>query len=226
MIIILLSIIVIKKGYSQEVVIPGNSRYNDISGGRITDLPTKVVTSVDEVYWYEEPRMGQIYFPNGDSILNHNINIRLDIAGIEIYYGSEIKVLPLALIHSVSVGLNVFVTHKYFDAQYNIPKGFYKILVDGSYSLLAHMNYEIQQQNYNAQFDVGNTKAKVFKENNFFVIGGDFEVLDLTDTRKKIACKFFPDPQLSMAFLKENRVRMKNADDLVKWVTYENRIPR
>lgn len=213
-------------GYCQGVVIPGGSRYNDTSGGRITDLPIKVVSSIDEVYWNEEPQMGQICFPNGDSILNHKIKIRLDNLGIEIYDGNDIKVLPLGLIHSVSVDSNVLVTNKYFNTKYDLPSGFYQILAVGNYSLLMRLNYKVRQQNYNPQFDVGNTRAKAYLEVNYLIINTGFDVFDLTDSRKKNVCNFFEDPQLSMSYLKKNRMRLNKEEDLIKWVTHENNSSR
>ena len=221
-IIIFLSIIVINKGYAQEVVIPGNSRYNDTSGGQITDLPTKVISSINEVYWYEEPQMGHICFPNGDSILNQKINIRLDNAGIEIHKGGEIKILPLGLIHSVSIASNVLVTNKYFNAGYDLPTGFYRILNEGRYSLVMHLTYKVQQQNYNPQFDVGNTKAKAYRESKFLILMPDFTVIDISDKSKKAFCNIFEDPQRSRRFIKENKLRLNKEEDLIKLVRYEN----
>ena len=220
-----LSIIIVSDGKGQTTVIPGNSRYNDTSGGLIADLPTKIVSSVGEVYWFDKPQVGHICLPNKDSILHHKINIRLDIAGIEIYDGKDIKVLPLGLIHAVSVDSNDFVTHNYFDKRYELTKGFYKILVQRNYSLIVHLSYGVQQQNYNAQFDVGNTRAKAFKEINYLILSSDFRVLDLSESSKKKASKFFTDSQISLRFLKEYKVRFKNEQELVQWVKYENTIP-
>ena len=223
MTIIILSIIVINNSYSQDVVIPGNSRYNDTSGGRITDLPTKVVSSVNEVYWHDELQLGKIYFPNGDSILNQKINIRLDNAGIEIHKGGEIKVLPLGLIQAVSIASNVLVTNKYFNTRYDLPIGFYRILVEDNYSLVLHLTYKVQQQNYNPQFDVGNTKAKAYRESNFLILMPDFTVIDISDKSKKAVCNIFEDPQRSLRLIKENKLRLNKEEDLVKLVKYENR---
>lgn len=221
--IVLLSLIFINKGYSQEVVIPGNSRYNDTSGGRITDLPTKVISSINEVYWYEEIQMGHIYFPNGDSILNQKINIRLDNAGIEIHKGGEIKVLPLGLIHAVSIASSVLVTNKYFNTGYDLPFGFYRILDEGNYSLVMFLTYKVQLQNYNPQFDVGNTKARAYRESKFLILMPDFTMIDISDKSKKAVCNIFEDPQRSLRFIKENKLRLNKEEDLVKLVKYENR---
>ena len=108
----LLSIALLYDVRGQELIIAGSSRYNDTSGGLISNLPTKVNNSVGEVYWYAEPQVAKIQLLNNDSLTGYKINLRLDIVGVEIFEDNHVKVLPLALVTIITTDASVYVTHK------------------------------------------------------------------------------------------------------------------
>jgi hypothetical protein len=209
----------------QELIVTGSSRYNDTSGGQVSDLPTKLVTEVSSVYWYKESQPGKIYLLNNDSIINYRLNFRIDVPEVEIYLDEDIKILPIGLVQAIIMDTNKYVTQRYFEESSKLPQGFYEILVNGSYSLVKKLHFKIQTQDYSPQFDVGNTSARAIKTTKYYLINSENAVLDFSEAKKKIVLNFFDNPSRTKDFLKFEKVKFKKDRDLIKWIEYENSFP-
>ena len=209
----------------QEMIITGNSRYNDTSGGQVSDLPTKIVNEVGAVYWYNEPQSGNIYLLNNDSIVSYRLNFRMDVPEIEIYLNDEVKILPLSIVKTIKMDTIEYVTQRHFQESAKLPQGFYEILLNGSYSLVKRLHFKIQTQDYSPQFDVGNTSARAIKATKYYIINSENEVLDFTKAKKKNVLNFFVNPARTNDFLKLEKVKFKKDRDLIKWIEYENSFP-
>jgi len=218
-----LSVVLFFDVRGQELIVAGNSRYNDTSGGLISNLPTKLTNSVGEVYWFEEPLVAKVQLLNNDSITGYKINLRLDIASVEIFEGNQIKVLPLALVTTITTEASVLITHKSYPDYGNLPQGFYEVLVEGRYSLLKHLHYKIQDQNYNVQFDVGSPNASAIRVEKHYVLCPSHDVIDLTESSRKTVADLFPNPIHTKAFIKSEKIKLKKSDDLIRWIEHENR---
>jgi len=96
-----------------------------------------------------------------------------------------------------------------------------EVLVLGEYPLYKHVEIKIIKPTYNKVLDIGDRTTKI-KKKSVFYIKDDGKLIKLP-TKQKKARKAFSDSKPILSYLKENKIDLKDEEEVVKMMNYINR---
>ncbi|WP_224997617.1 hypothetical protein [Cesiribacter sp. SM1] len=172
---------------------------------------------------------GEIFMKTGVNIEGFPLRYDLVNQEIEIKAGSEIKVLPLSKVDSFSlIALNgknknyvsSITSHNYGNAPN--PGCYEKVASADSWSLYKNYTVVLEQPNYNIALNTGSKDAKTKVITTYYFSHED-QTIEVVNSVKKFNEKLPRDiHDATKAYIKENRIKMKNEEDLVKMLSFLN----
>lgn len=99
-------------------------------------------------------------------------------------------------------------------------KTFFEVLEEGEYALLVHHSAKKLKANYNAALDTGSKSETITQKEAYYVMKAD-KVFEIPQ-KKKAAEKFFSKYSKATKYLKNNKVKFKNKEDLQGLIRYLN----
>ncbi|GAA4426228.1 hypothetical protein GCM10023188_08060 [Pontibacter saemangeumensis] len=100
--------------------------------------------------------------------------------------------------------------------------GFLEVLVEGPVNLYRQVETSVLRANYNVALNAGVKKDRIVKKEAFFVRRAAEKELYEISNNKKDNFQFFDKQQQVEKFVKENNIKFKQQEDLVKLVSYYN----
>ncbi len=220
---------VVFNSFSQSGLTNG---YNFTTGSnnsvRFADMPPKKGETQGSYYYSEEWYKANITLTDDSKIENIEVKINLQDKNLELQVEGQVKVLSFYSVKNFvlkeTAGDVYFYNVSLFSENKNKEtSGFYKVLVDKKVKLMSIVYLELLPSNYNAAMDAGNNYDKYVKKEKYYVLVNQ-ELKQISKTKSSILKTFDNKSEQVNDYAKENSLKYKNTEDLVKIVEYYNSI--
>lgn len=189
----------------------------------VFDLRSK--DPINTTYWLDEWRGGEVETKGGGKLTGYMLKYDVVNHNIDLKYNDSVKVVPGSLLKGFTlydkgekrkfIDLNIYMKTKDFQL------GFFELIQEGNYSLLAKMETELLRANYVATHDAGRTKDTFIKKLAYFTLKNG-EVVRLPKKKKEAFIFFDKLKPGATQYMKANKLKTKNRSDLLKLFMYLN----
>lgn len=141
------------------------------------------------LYWNPEWAKGTVKLKNGGKVDAFPMRFDLMGQGLEIFLGSETKLLPGSMIEEFYLegplgGLHHFVNlSPYFGFQ-GFSDGFFEVMIEDDWTLLQKAEIEILKPNYVVALDAGNMNQSIIRKDVYYLFH-DGELVRIPKQKKK-----------------------------------------
>ncbi len=189
----------------------------------LMQAPKKEKKTVGSMYLNDRWRPGVISLYGDVSVKNYPFKIDLRSFNVDINTESEVKVLMFNRVKSFE-WFNNGVREKFISSkeiQGKAPKGFFKIIHEGDFSLYKYYKLNVISSNYNMALDVGTQNNRYDIDEFYFVCHN--EQLKKIKLNKRNILKLFKNKENEIKeYVKENNLRYKDEIDMGLIFDYYN----
>lgn len=172
------------------------------------------------MYLCEEWQPGTIQLKDGSVFKDRMIRYNIYNQQMEYATGSDTAAIgnPEDLVNLV-IGDKSFVFRK-FMCNNQIREGYLELLVKGDYELLLHrgIKYEYEETAEGA----GGPVTRYYQANRYFLSCRGEVAEELPDKKHEIIDVVAKDPKMLKKYVKENKCKLKNQDELVNFFVFVN----
>ncbi len=185
----LLLILTVFTGFAQRSD-PFTMRLQNLYSGEAIDVYDLRSQEVEgSLYWNEEWAKGTVKLKNGGKVDAFPMRFDLMGQGLEIFLGSETKLLPGSLIEefyldSGNEELHHFISPTSYFGYNGFVDGFFEVLVEGPWTLLLKSEIEVLKPNYVVALDAGSTNQTAIRQDMFYLFY-DGELIRIPKQKKK-----------------------------------------
>jgi len=180
------------------------------------------------VYWFDDWHQGAILLANGQKMDQYKVKYDIQSWMLEINTSEGVKILPGARVKEFylektegeekAARYHLINLREYFGQ--NIPsQGFYELLVDGAYPLVKNFELDILKPNYVPALDAGETQSKIVKKTRYYLIKNK-NLVELPSSPKKFAEIIRDIKPEAVEFMRKNKLKPKNEEDMIKIITF------
>ncbi len=214
-------------GYGQVVGnMPGKGLDIQTSpGGFVTQLPPAKHEAKGDVYLNSEWTLADITLVNAETTLSgYFARVDLSTNDLELKVKDQIKVLIAAKVQSfvlndVSQGRVKYVNGHDYTFDETKVDGFLRVIEDGEWKLFEKTSLKLVKANYVASLDAGVREDRLIKDKVYYLANGD-RLYEVRSSAKKFASQFGEKYDDLMKYIKENKLNLKQEDDLKKLMQF------
>lgn len=187
--------------------------------GYISELKPAPAATKGTAYLTKNWVQGKVVFRNGITL--HNANFRYNLQGnnLELKTDNSIKIAPLYLITTFSYEVNsrkqVYVYAELTNLKPLRLSGVVQRLYKNKLALYAYPYTVVQEPTYTPEFDTGSRSPKIIKKTKYYLVVSS-TISEVYSSFSKNKSLFEPHYKKLKAFIKTNKLNLKDSNDLIK----------
>lgn len=197
-------------------------------GGIIDELHLPPPATEGNIYLNDEWLPGSLMINGAQELTNQLIRYDIKHKHLEIKMAEEVKVCPLSLLESFSWFDKELKDSSHFVNINNIPNqtefydnGILQVLYEEKAALYRLYYLEFQESTYVQALDMGRRSNKIIKKSSSLLFSSG-KLYTLSNSMKNNKAAFGDDFKEVEKFAKDNKLKMKNDEDLVGIVRHYN----
>jgi len=153
---------------------PFTIRMQNLYSGEAIDVYDLRSQKVEgSLYWNEIWAKGTVKLKNGGKVDAFPMRFDLMGQGLEIFLGSETKLLPGSMIEEFYLegekgGLHHFISPTSYFGYDGFIDGFFEVLIEGPWTLLLKSEVEVLKPNYVVALDAGSSNQTAIRQDMFY----------------------------------------------------------
>ncbi|MEM6344662.1 MAG: hypothetical protein AAF927_12305 [Bacteroidota bacterium] len=214
----LLLTLIVFTGFAQRSD-PFTMRLQNLYSGEAIDVYDLRSQEVEgSLYWNEEWSKGTVKLKNGGKVDAFPMRFDLMGQGLEIFLGSETKLLPGSLIEEFYLEaegeeLHHFVSPTSYFGYDGFVDGFFEVLIEGPWTLLRKSEIELLKPNYVVALDAGSTSQTAIRQDMFYLFH-EGELIRIPKQKKKAIDALKPHIPTIGARVKVDKINFKQLASL------------
>lgn len=199
-------------------------------GASIQEKEASAPKTIGTIYMDDNWNMGEIHLLNKQVVKGFPLKYDIKNNTVEVKVYSKIKVCPIGIITKFNwKGKDQFKTKEFVNCKgYEFKDGtpligFFETIYNPEqrHKLFAKTNLRVIKPDYNIALDIGDRDSKIVKKNQYYLID-DNTVFLIEKNKRKSLILFQEKAPLIKRFMKKNKLKFNEENDLIKVIEYYN----